>query len=160
MSRNGPLALCYHALFTAFMLAPILVVCFVAFTPEGYLSFPTDRWSLRWFRAIARYPEFVSAFWRTRRYAATLGLAVAAAAPLVAAWLLALHHASPTLLHDWLAHATASRWSRFTSAGSVTSNSEPTSPLASAASTAAAWPGMATTGASGSWSSPDGSEPK
>ena len=34
--------------------------------------------------------------------------------------------------------ATASRCSRFTSAGSVTSNSEPTSPLASAASTAAA----------------------
>lgn len=65
MSRNGPLALAYHALFVAFMLAPILVVCFVAFTPEGYLSFPTDRWSLRWFYAIARYPEFVSAFWRS-----------------------------------------------------------------------------------------------
>ena len=40
--------LAYHALFVTFMLAPILVVCFVAFTPEGYLSFPTDRWSLRW----------------------------------------------------------------------------------------------------------------
>jgi len=65
MSRNGPLALAYHTLFVAFMLAPILVVCFVAFTPEGYLSFPTDRWSLRWFYAIARYPEFVSAFWRS-----------------------------------------------------------------------------------------------
>jgi putative spermidine/putrescine transport system permease protein len=65
MSRNGPLALVYHALFVVFMLAPILVVCFVAFTPEGFLSFPTDRWSLRWFRAIARYPEFVSAFWRS-----------------------------------------------------------------------------------------------
>jgi putative spermidine/putrescine transport system permease protein len=65
MSRNGPVALCYHALFVIFMLAPILVVCFVAFTPEGYLSFPTDRWSLRWFRAIARYPEFISAFWRS-----------------------------------------------------------------------------------------------
>ena len=65
MSRNGPLALVYHALFVAFMLAPILVVCCVAFTPEGFLSFPTDRWSLRWFRAIARYPEFVSAFWRS-----------------------------------------------------------------------------------------------
>src|SRR5260221_11096421 len=64
MSRNGPLALCYHALFVAFMLAPILVVCFVAFTPEGYLSFPTDRWALRWFYAIGRYPEFISAFWR------------------------------------------------------------------------------------------------
>jgi ABC-type spermidine/putrescine transport system, permease component II len=65
MSRNGPLALAYHTLFVTFMLAPILVVCFVAFTPEGYLSFPTDRWSLRWFYAIARYPEFISAFWRS-----------------------------------------------------------------------------------------------
>jgi putative spermidine/putrescine transport system permease protein len=65
MSRNGPLALAFHTLFVIFMLAPILVVCFVAFTPEGYLSFPTDRWSLRWFYAIARYPEFVSAFWRS-----------------------------------------------------------------------------------------------
>ena len=65
MSRNGPLALAYHTLFVAFMLAPILVVCFVAFTPEGYLSFPTDRWSLRWFYAIAQYPVFISAFWRS-----------------------------------------------------------------------------------------------
>ena len=65
MSRNGPLAIAYHTLFTLFMLAPILVVCFVAFTPEGYLSFPTHTWSLRWFRAIARYPEFVAAFWRS-----------------------------------------------------------------------------------------------
>jgi putative spermidine/putrescine transport system permease protein len=65
MRRNGPIALAFHTLFVIFMLAPILVVCFVAFTPEGYLSFPTDRWSLRWFYAIARYPEFVSAFWRS-----------------------------------------------------------------------------------------------
>lgn len=65
MSRNGPLALAYHTLFVTFMLAPILVVCWVAFTPEGFLSFPTDRWSLRWFYAIARYPEFISAFWRS-----------------------------------------------------------------------------------------------
>jgi putative spermidine/putrescine transport system permease protein len=65
MSRNGPVALAYHTLFVAFMLAPILVVCWVAFTPEGFLSFPTDRWSLRWFEAIGRYPEFISAFWRS-----------------------------------------------------------------------------------------------
>ena len=65
MSRNGPVALVYHALFVIFMLAPIVVVCWVAFTPEGFLSFPTDRWSLRWFAAIARYPEFVAAFWRS-----------------------------------------------------------------------------------------------
>ena len=40
--------------------------------------------------------------------------------------------------------STASRWSRLISAGSVTNSSEPTSPRASAASTAAGWPGMPT----------------
>ena len=65
MSRNGPIALIYHTLFVIFMLAPIVVVCWVAFTPEGFLSFPTTHWSLRWFYAIARYPEFVSAFWQS-----------------------------------------------------------------------------------------------
>jgi putative spermidine/putrescine transport system permease protein len=63
MTRNGPLALLYHALFVVFMLAPIVIVCIVAFTPEGYLSFPTHGLSLRWFRAIAQYPEFIRAFW-------------------------------------------------------------------------------------------------
>ena len=65
MSRNGPIALVYHTIFVIFMLAPIVVVCWVAFTPEGFLSFPTTNWSLRWFYAIARYPEFVSAFWQS-----------------------------------------------------------------------------------------------
>ena len=65
MSRNGSIALVYHTLFVIFMLAPIVVVCWVAFTPEGFLSFPTTNWSLRWFYAIARYPEFVSAFWQS-----------------------------------------------------------------------------------------------
>ncbi len=90
MSRNGPLALCYHALFVAFMLAPILVVCFVAFTPEGYLSFPTDRWSLRWFYAIGRYPEFVSAFWRSL-WLGALSSAVAVALSVPAALAIARH---------------------------------------------------------------------
>ena len=63
MSRNGPLAIAFHTFIVAFMLAPIVVVCLVAFTPEGYLSLPVREFSLRWFRAIARYPEFVGAFW-------------------------------------------------------------------------------------------------
>ena len=63
MTRNGPLALLFHTLFVVFMLAPIAVVCVVAFTPEGFLSIPTHTWSLRWFRAIGRYPEFIRAFW-------------------------------------------------------------------------------------------------
>ncbi len=65
MSRNGPLALAFHALFVTFILAPILIVCWVAFTPEGFLSIPTTDFSLRWFKAIARYPEFVQGFWNS-----------------------------------------------------------------------------------------------
>ena len=63
MRTNGPLALTFHTIFVVAMLAPIVVVCLVAFTPEGYLSLPTNGFSLRWFRAIANYPEFVHAFW-------------------------------------------------------------------------------------------------
>jgi len=63
MRTNGPLALIFHAIFVVVMLAPIVVVCLVAFTPEGYLSLPTTSFSLRWFRTIANYPEFVHAFW-------------------------------------------------------------------------------------------------
>jgi len=90
MSRNGPFALVYHALFVTFMLAPIVVVCWVAFTPEGFLSFPTDPWSLRWFKAIARYPEFVSAFWRSLLLGA-LSSAIAVAVSVPAALAIARH---------------------------------------------------------------------
>ncbi|MEO7057974.1 MAG: ABC transporter permease [Caldimonas sp.] len=70
MNRNGLLANAFHTFFLVFMLAPIVVVCLVAFTPEGFLSIPTTEWSLRWFRAIARYPEFISAFWNSLGLAA------------------------------------------------------------------------------------------
>jgi putative spermidine/putrescine transport system permease protein len=62
MSRNGPLALAFHTLFVVFMTAPIIVVCLVAFTPDGFLSLPVNGFSLRWFKAIADYPEFINAF--------------------------------------------------------------------------------------------------
>ncbi|PTM39647.1 ABC transporter permease [Bosea sp. 124] len=62
MRRNSLPALIFHAAFVVFMLAPLLIVCVVAFTPEGYLSLPTRGPSLRWFRAIFDYPEFVRAF--------------------------------------------------------------------------------------------------
>lgn len=62
MNRNGPFALAFHTLFVIFIMAPILIVCVVAFTPEGFLSLPTTGLSLRWFRAILDYPEFISAF--------------------------------------------------------------------------------------------------
>jgi len=56
-----PLAV-FNILFLAFLLAPIVVVVLVAFTPEGWLQIPTTRFSLRWFREIARHPEFITAF--------------------------------------------------------------------------------------------------
>ena len=63
MSRNGPFSLLFHALFIGFILAPLVIVCVVAFTPLGYISLPTDRVSLRWFAAILDNPRFISAFW-------------------------------------------------------------------------------------------------
>ena len=82
MNRNGPFALAFHGLFLVFMLAPIVIVCLVAFTPEGYLSIPTTDWSLRWFRAIGRYPEFISAFWNSLALAAlSSAIAVAFSVP-------------------------------------------------------------------------------
>jgi len=63
VSRNGPFALLFHALFIGFILAPLVIVCVVAFTPLGYISLPTDRLSLRWFAAILDNPRFISAFW-------------------------------------------------------------------------------------------------
>ncbi len=90
MSKNGPVALAYHTLFVIFMLAPIVVVCWVAFTPEGYLSFPTRHWSLRWFYAIARYPEFISGFWQSLGLGA-LSSAIAVGLSVPAALAIARH---------------------------------------------------------------------
>jgi putative spermidine/putrescine transport system permease protein len=82
MSRNGPLALLFHALFIAFSVAPIVIVCAVAFTPEGYLSLPTRGLSLRWFRAIADNPDFVDAFWTSLWLGAlSASIAIAVAVP-------------------------------------------------------------------------------
>lgn len=62
MSKNGPLALAFNALVVAFMLAPLLIVCVVAFTPENTLSIPTTSFSLRWFKAVFAHDDFVQSF--------------------------------------------------------------------------------------------------
>jgi putative spermidine/putrescine transport system permease protein len=51
----------FNALFLGFLMAPVVVVVLVAFTPEGWLKIPTTSFSLRWFRAIGEHPEFLSA---------------------------------------------------------------------------------------------------
>lgn len=40
MVKNGPFALFFHTLIVIFMLAPMVVVCLVAFTPENTLTMP------------------------------------------------------------------------------------------------------------------------
>jgi len=61
MKHNGPLALAFHALFVVFILAPLVVVCLVSFTPEGYVTIPTTEFSFRWFWAILDNPAFIDA---------------------------------------------------------------------------------------------------
>ena len=65
MSRNGPFALAFNALVIAFMLAPLVVVCLVAFTPENTLTLPTTSFSLRWFHAVFEHPDFMQSFWNS-----------------------------------------------------------------------------------------------
>ena len=80
MSKNGPFALAFNALVIAFMLAPLVVVCVVAFTPENTLTLPTTHFSLRWFRAAFDHPDFMQSFWNSL----WLGLASATLATLIA----------------------------------------------------------------------------
>lgn len=80
MSRNGPLALAFNVLFVIFMVAPLVVVIGVAFTPEGFLEFPPSGISLRWFRAILDHEDFIQAFW----ISLYLGLASATLSTLLA----------------------------------------------------------------------------
>jgi putative spermidine/putrescine transport system permease protein len=90
MNRNSLLALVFHVLFLGFLLAPILIVCAVAFTPEGYLSLPTNGVSLRWFYAIGDNPEFVRAF-RDSLVLGALSSTVAVAFSIPAALAIARH---------------------------------------------------------------------
>ncbi|MYN13690.1 ABC transporter permease subunit [Pusillimonas sp. TS35] len=62
MLKNGPIALGFNFLVIAFILAPLLIVCVVAFTPDTTLSIPTQNFSLRWFRAVFAHPDFLTAF--------------------------------------------------------------------------------------------------
>lgn len=80
MSRNGPVALAFHALFLLFILAPLLVVIAVSFTSQGYMAMPGEGVSLRWWRAIGDNPRFLASFW----YSVRLGVTSATLSALIA----------------------------------------------------------------------------
>lgn len=85
MRRNGLFPTLFMALFSLFMLAPIVVVIGVSFTPEGFLEFPPSGLSLRWFRAILDNPDFIAAGWISLKlgfWAATIATLLALPAAL------------------------------------------------------------------------------
>jgi putative spermidine/putrescine transport system permease protein len=85
MHKNGPLALIFHAVVVTFMLAPLVVICLVAFTPANTLTLPTTQLSLRWFRAVFEHPDFVASFVNSlwlATIAATLSVVLAVSAGL------------------------------------------------------------------------------
>lgn len=45
----------------AFLTLPLLVILPISLTPERYLSFPTDSWSLRHYRSLIENPDWSSA---------------------------------------------------------------------------------------------------
>ena len=77
MTRNGLIALLFHACVTIFMLAPLVIVCLVAFTPENTLSIPwglsSDAYSTRWFKTAFEHSDLMQSFWNS------LGIATVAA---------------------------------------------------------------------------------
>src|SRR5437016_14374011 len=85
MLKNGPVALLFHTLVVGFVLAPLVVICLVAFTPENTLTMPTAGFSLRWFYSVFQHPDFVASFANSlwlASIAATLSVAIAVPAAL------------------------------------------------------------------------------
>ncbi|MFC5320661.1 ABC transporter permease [Bradyrhizobium oligotrophicum] len=85
MRHNGPIALMFHALVVGFVLAPLVVICLVAFTPANTLTLPTAQFSLRWFTAVFAHPDFVASFVNSlwvAAIAATIAVVLAVAAGL------------------------------------------------------------------------------
>jgi len=82
----------------------------VAFLGNGFLN-------LGMLIALLMLLPLGGAGWRGRHYAATVGMALVCAAPLVAAWPMALGARSPELLRMWLDNAGTLRWSNPFSTG-------------------------------------------
>lgn len=78
----------FNALVITFMLAPLVIVCVVAFTPENTLTISTTQFSLRWFRAVFAHADFVQSFKNSLWLAsisATLAIVIAVPAGLAIA---------------------------------------------------------------------------
>jgi putative spermidine/putrescine transport system permease protein len=88
--KNGLVALAFNALVVAFMLAPLVVVCLVAFTPADTLQVPWGDYSLRWFRAVFAHGDLAQSFWNSL-FVATLSATLAVVLAVPAALAIARH---------------------------------------------------------------------
>jgi len=62
----------YHYALVAFLIAPVVVVVVVSFTPKTFLEVPLTAFSLRWYRTIFDHPEFVGSFFNSLYLALTV----------------------------------------------------------------------------------------
>lgn len=89
MNRTPPLLLVFHWFFATFMLAPLVMVVLVSFTDKGYISMPFDGASWRWYLAILKDDDFMTAFYRSLvlgATAATIATLFAVPAGMAIAW--------------------------------------------------------------------------
>ena len=63
IKRPGLVVTSLAALMAVFLLMPLIAVIPVSFTPERYLSVPTDEWSLRHYRTLIENPAYGQAVW-------------------------------------------------------------------------------------------------
>ncbi|HEY0293906.1 MAG TPA: ABC transporter permease [Bordetella sp.] len=90
MQKNSVAALVFNALVVAFILAPLAIVCWVAFTPASTLTLPYSDFSLRWFKAVFADDEFMQAF-RNSLWAAFLSASIASLLSVPAAVAISRH---------------------------------------------------------------------
>jgi len=74
----------FNALMVAFMLAPLVLILWMSFTPHEMFRLPTDSVSLRWYREAFEYPGFFNAFLLSARLAVVVALIASAFAFLAA----------------------------------------------------------------------------
>lgn len=59
----------YAWLIAAFMLAPLILIVWMSFTPAEFFILPTQEFSLRWYWQIFEHPGFTNAFFLSVRLA-------------------------------------------------------------------------------------------
>jgi len=78
----------YHYALVGFLIAPVVIVVLVSFTPKTFLEVPLTAFSFRWYRAILAHPEFIGSFFNSLYLALTV-CAIAATLGTFAAFALA-----------------------------------------------------------------------